>query len=170
MFRLLFSALFFVILGIFFLFYFNFCFLFWNLVTKYYGWAYKRVDPFSRLIATLLFVFPSQNKKKSCWNWTEQRETRRNVLRATRLSSLPDMKLKKKKKRKKFWIWNSWCWACRLWIGYQQSHTFYYLIFFFFFKKINTILSVSLCLRVRCAFFVFRNIFKRGGWNDTISK
>ena len=100
-FRLLFSALFFVILGIFFLFYFNFCFLFWNLVTKYYGWAYKRVDPFSRLIATLLFVFPSQNKKKSCWNWTEQRETRRNVLRATRLSSLPDMKLKKKKKKEK---------------------------------------------------------------------
>ena len=72
---------------------------------------------------------------------------------------LPDMKFKKKEKKNVEFetvgveLVDDWL--------YQQSHTFCYLNIFFL-KKINTILFVSLCLRVCCAFFVFRNVFKRG--------
>lgn len=72
---------------------------------------------------------------------------------------LPDMKFKKKEKKNVEFetvgveLVDDWLPAV--------SHILLFE-YIFFLKKINTILFVSLCLRVCCAFFVFRNVFKRG--------
>lgn len=77
----------------------HFCFE--NLVTKYYRWAYKRVDPFSRLIATLLFVFSSQNKKKILLklNWITARDPAKCFTSHSTLLPSQTWNLKKKKKK-----------------------------------------------------------------------